>query len=156
YLARFWGQVIYQMSLPHLLGSSNRTQLALDRSDAILGRPGYIYARLLDARYQPLKAAGVPGRLEFLDAREDEQRAQKVELKAVAGQPGQCRAPLPHDMPGRFELKIEPGEGLEAGSLAYRVDLPPRHELEPAGMAEEALREAARISGGRFYREEDL
>ena len=36
------------------------------------------------------------------------------------------------------------------------MDLPPRHELEVAGLAEEALREAAGLSGGKFYREEDL
>jgi hypothetical protein len=156
YLARFWGQVIYQMSLPHLLGSSNRTQLALDRSDAVLGRPGYVYARLLDAKYQPLLAKSVVGRLEFLDGPNDDKRIQKLELKAVPGQAGQFRAPLPNDVPGRFELKIDKADGLEAGSLQYRVDRPPGHELEPLGMAENALREAARISGGRFYREEDL
>jgi hypothetical protein len=156
YLARFWGQVIYQMSLPHLLGSSNRTQLALDRSDAILGRPGYIYARLLDARFQPLRAPSVAGRLEFLDAADDDRRFQTIELKASAQQPGEYRAPLPNDVPGRFELKIAQSDELESGSLQYRVDLPPRHELEAAGMAEQELREAARISGGRFYREEDL
>jgi hypothetical protein len=156
YLARFWGQVIYQMSLPHLLGSSNRTQLALDRSDAVLGRPGYVYARLLDAKYQPVLAKSIPARLEFVDAGDDDKRVQKVELKAVPGQAGQYRAPLPHDVPGRFELKIDKMEGLEGGSLQYRVERPPGHELEPLGMAESALREAARISGGRFYREEDL
>ncbi len=36
------------------------------------------------------------------------------------------------------------------------MDLPPRHELAEAGLAEEALRESARICGGGFYREEDL
>ena len=58
-----------------------------------------------------------------------------------------------HDAPGRFELKLS---GPEATVLPYRVNLPPRHEQEALGMAEEALREAARTSGGKFYREEDL
>ena len=31
-----------------------------------------------------------------------------------------------------------------------------RHELEVTGLAEDELREAARLTGGRFYREEDL
>ena len=34
--------------------------------------------------------------------------------------------------------------------------MPPQHELEPDGLAEDTLREAARSSGGKFYREEDL
>src|SRR5262249_35153941 len=60
---------------------------------------------------------------------------------------------LPHDTPGRFEVQmITP----EAATFSYRVNLPPRHELEEAGMAEEALREAARLSGGGFYQEEGL
>jgi putative glutamine amidotransferase len=156
YVARFWGQVVYQMSLPHLLGGSNRTQLALDRSDALLGRPGYVYARLLDANYQPLKASSVPARLEFLDATDESKRFQTIELRALARQPGQLRAALANDVPGRFALHVDKGDHVEAGLLEYRVSLPPWHELEAVGMAEEALREAARLSGGRFYREEDL
>ena len=45
---------------------------------------------------------------------------------------------------------------LELGPLGYRVNLPPHHELEPAGLAEGPLRELAAATGGRFYREEDL
>ena len=44
----------------------------------------------------------------------------------------------------------------EAYTYGYRVNLPPHHELEPAGLAEGPLRELATASGGRFYREEDL
>ena len=41
-------------------------------------------------------------------------------------------------------------------TFMYQVEVPPRHELEEAGMAELAMREAAGLSGGAFYREEDL
>jgi hypothetical protein len=44
----------------------------------------------------------------------------------------------------------------ESVSLDYRVALPPRHELQVRGLAEEALREAATLSAGGFYREENL
>jgi hypothetical protein len=40
--------------------------------------------------------------------------------------------------------------------FAYRVNLPPGHELEEAGLAEDALRRMTSISGGQFYQEEDL
>jgi hypothetical protein len=40
--------------------------------------------------------------------------------------------------------------------MPFRVSLPPRHEQEEIGMAEDALRKAAENSGGKFYREEDL
>jgi hypothetical protein len=79
-----------------------------------------------------------------------------VVLKRVRGQPGEYRGSLPNGAPGRFELRVAGGEGVEAAALPYRVELPPRHELERAGLDEEALRRAAGLSGGRFYREEDL
>jgi hypothetical protein len=70
--------------------------------------------------------------------------------------PGEYRAALPNDTPGRFELRVDEAEGLEPASLSFRVEQPPGHETELAGMAEEALRLAAQTSGGQFYREEDL
>jgi hypothetical protein len=71
----------------------------------------------------------------------------------VPGRPGEFRVLLPNDVPGRFRVRVtEP----EPATFDYRVQLPPKHELEEAGLAEDELREAARLSGGRFYREEDL
>jgi hypothetical protein len=153
YFGRFWGQVIYQLGLPHLLGNGRRVQLALDRSEATLGRPGSVYARLFDSDYRPLREPRVPARLEYLDARPGQERSRSILLEALPGQPGEYRALLAHDQPGRFELKVDMPD---QASLAFRVGVPPGHELEPAGMAEEALRAAAKISGGYFYREEDL
>ena len=94
--------------------------------------------------------------LTYLDAKEGEPRLRPIVLKAVKGEPGEYRAFLPHDTPGRFELRVDKGGALEPALLSYRVELPAHHELELAGLAEEALRQAAQTSGGRFYREEDL
>jgi hypothetical protein len=153
FFPRFWGQVIYQLGLPHLLGSSKKAQVALEHSEAILGTPGYVYARLFDADFRPLKDERIPGTLEFLDAKPGHERSRSVMLEAVPGQPGEYRALLAHDAPGKYELKLN---SSEPATLPYRVSLPPRHEQESIGMAEDVLREAARISGGKFYREEDL
>ena len=90
------------------------------------------------------------------DGREGQKRVQSIELKRIKSMPGEYRAALPNDTAGRFELKVDEAEGLEAASLSYRVEQPPGHESEIAGMAEESLRGAAQTSGGRFYREEDL
>lgn len=54
------------------------------------------------------------------------------------------------------ERKTPDGLALPNALLQYYVDYPPRHELEITGLAEDELREAARLTGGRFYREEDL
>jgi hypothetical protein len=154
--ARFWGQVVAQLGLPHLLGNARRTQMDIERREAVLGRPGSVKARLLDSRYEPLLLPTVKATLVHLDAPRTGERTRPVLLQRIPGQPGEYRGGLPNDVPGRFELRIAEGEGVEASVLPYRVELPPRHELERAGLDEEPLRSAARISGGAFYREEDL
>jgi hypothetical protein len=154
--ARFWAQVVSRLGLPHLLEDSSRIKLELERSEALLGRPGSVKARLLDNAYKPLEVRSVPATLHYLDAKEGEQKTRPIELRAVTGLPGEYRGTLPNDAPGRFELRVDKGVSLEAASLSYQVELQPRHELEVAGMAEEPLRSLAKTSGGRFYREEDL
>jgi hypothetical protein len=154
--SRFWGQIVTQLGLPHLLGHSRRVQLELERGEAVLGRPGTLKARLLDKDYEPLTRPTVRATLIRHDSGEGQRREQPVELKRVRGMPGEYRATLANDTRGRFELRVDDAEGLEPASLSYRVEQPPGHETEIAGMAEEALRAAAQTSGGRFYREEDL
>jgi hypothetical protein len=154
--SRFWGQIVTQLGLPHLLGHSRRVQLELERGEAVLGRPGTLKARLLDKDYEPLTRPTVRATLLHQDSGEGQKREQPVELKRVRGMPGEYRAALANDTPGRFELRVDDAEGLESASLSYRVEQPPGHESEIAGMAEEVLRAAAQTSGGRFYREEDL
>jgi hypothetical protein len=153
FFARFWGQVVYQLGLPHLLGSAKKAQVALEQSEAILGRPGYVHARLFDSDFRPLKDERITAELEFLDAKPGMEKTRQLVMEAVPGQPGEYRALLAHDSPGRFELKLG---GQEPTTLPYRVSLPPRHEQEAVGLAEETLRDAAKTSGGKFYREEDL
>ena len=159
HFVRFWGQLIYQAGLPHMLGNnSSRVQLALERSEAVLNRPGSIYARLLDKDFRPLKEKQVAAMIHYLDAKAGQQRERPIQLERVEGREGEYRALLPHDLPGRFEIKVIDAKLADANPapFAYRVNLPPHHELEEANMAEETLREAARVSGGGFYQEEDL
>src|SRR6202011_1047430 len=79
---------------------------------------------------------------------------RKVMLYPVSkDRPGEYAALLVHDPKGRYELKVNNPEPF---TYSFRVEVPPGHELEDAGMAEKALREMARLSGGQFYREEDL
>ncbi len=153
YFARYWGQVVYQLGLPHLVGNPKRVQLTLERAENFLGRPGYVYARVFDAEYRPLTVEKIAGTLERVDAKPGEERSSAVALHAVPEQPGEYRALLPHNAVGRFVLRVD---SPEAAALEYRVSLPPQHELEVAGMAEDALRQLATQSGGRFYHEEDL
>src|SRR3712207_7086379 len=42
----------------------------------------------------------------YVDAKPGQERARKVTLNAIPGRPGEYRALLTHDRPGRFELKV--------------------------------------------------
>ncbi|MFQ3592517.1 MAG: hypothetical protein SNJ82_04915 [Gemmataceae bacterium] len=156
FTARFWGQVAMQLGLPHLLGNARRSQLELERGEPILGRPGAVKGRFLDSNYEPITRSTVRAQLVNLDAKDDTSRRREVVMQRILGQPGEYRAALAHDQPGRHELRILPGDGLEETTLPFRVELPPRHELLELGLAEQALRGMAAIAGGHFYREEDL
>jgi hypothetical protein len=156
YFVRFWGQLVYQLGLPSLLGeSAKRASMALDRSQAVVGKSNTIYVRLLDKEYNPRKDLKVDAELEHLDAKPGEERKTPVVLNAIdiKGRPGEYALLVTNNRPGRWALHVK-NEG--DNTFGFRVDLPPRHELEEAGLAEKALREAAELSGGRFYREEDL
>ncbi len=151
---RFWGQMIYQVGLPSLMGeSAKRVQASLERSQAVLDQPGSIFVRLLDKNFKPRRDAQVEATLDYVDAKPGQEKIRKITLQAIPGRAGDYRHLLAHDRPGRFELKVA---NPEMNTFAYRVELPPRHELEDSGLAEKALRELAESSGGRFYREEDL
>lgn len=153
HFTRFWGQVVYQLGLPHLLGSSRRVQLALDQSEAQVGRPSTIYARVFDKDFRPLRVEHLPAQVEYRALETGKTSVQRLMLEAVPGHAGEYRAMLVNDRPGNFEIKVEMPE---TASLPYRVRYPSGHEMEALGMAEAALRQAAEISGGKFYREEDL
>ncbi|HEY8503894.1 MAG TPA: hypothetical protein VIL46_04890, partial [Gemmataceae bacterium] len=117
YFNRFWAQVVYRAGYRERRGSE-RTRLSLSEAEHVLGRTGRVYARLFTPDYRPLEAPRVSARLEKRDAKPGEARFQTVTLEAVAGQPGDYVAVLPHDRVGEFTLTVE---GSEAGSLDYRV-----------------------------------
>jgi hypothetical protein len=151
---RFWSQSVYVAGVPRTLGTK-LTQLSLDTADPVLGKTGQVFARLFAPDLRPLTADQIEARLEKLDAElGDADRVKPVTLKAVPGQPGEYVAALNFNRLGRFSFKVD--TGTDPASLEYRVTLPPDHELAPGGMAEEELRKLAELSGGGFYREEDL
>jgi hypothetical protein len=153
YFARYWGQVVYAIGLPYTLGSK-AGQLALAGGEALLGKPGQVYARLFTPEFRPLARERVTAQVERLDAGPNEEKFRTVVFEAVPNQPGEYVATIPNDRVGRYALKVESGE--ETAVLDYRVTLPPEHELAPGPFNEDGLRKLAESTGGKFYREEDL
>jgi hypothetical protein len=152
---RFWGQVVLYLALPHKLGgTAGFTELSVDRSAMVLGKPGVLYARLLNkVTGDPLTLPKVEAKAEYLDS----QPAQvfDIVLEAVPGREaeGEYQAVLPNSLPGRWQVKLtEP----EPATMTFNVKVPPKHELDDAPMAAELLASMASASSGRFYREESL
>jgi len=134
--------------------SARRVQVALERSQATLDSRASVYVRLLNKDHTPRTDKEVEATLDRFDDKGVKKETRKVMLYPVSkDRPGEYAALLVHDHEGRFELKVN---NPEPYTYSYRVAVPPGHELEDAGMAEMALREMARVSGGKFYREEDL
>ena len=153
HFVRFWGQVVYQFGLPHLVHGAPKAQLALEHPKPLLGHPCAVFARLFDENYRPLSDSRVAVRLECVEGAAGQRAPREIRLEAIAGQPGLYRGTVANDVAGQFELQLD---SPVATSLSYEVVRPPQRELEAEGMAEGALRELAQASGGKFYREEDL
>ena len=154
YFARFWGQIVYQVGLPHLLGSKSQLMLG---ADAVQGKETKVYARLFTADYKPLEREKVAASLERLDAKPGEDRSETIffEPDPEVPEKGMYVATLPQKRQGNYNLRLTDNVG-DGTSLEFRVTLPPEHELAPGNMNEKALRRLAAQTGGKFYREENL
>jgi hypothetical protein len=154
--ARFWGQLLLHMALPHkLAGGASQVELSVNRAGLVVGKPAILHARLLDSNFMPYRAAQVEGVLEFLDAKPGQERSFKLVFDPVAGREkeGEYQAILPNQQPGRWQVQLsDPSWTM----FPFSVALPPMHEQEEAALAAEALRTAASVSGGRYYQEESL
>ena len=150
YFGRLWGQLVYAAGAPRALGTK-LAQLALDPAEPQLGQVGRVYARLFTPDLVPLAADAVEAKLTRLDGPPE---PTAVVFRPTPGQPGEYVATLPFNRVGRYALSLDAGP--EPVGLDYRVSLPPDHELTPGGPAEDELRKLAEVSGGRFYREEDV
>ncbi|MBI3410458.1 MAG: hypothetical protein HY040_19135 [Planctomycetes bacterium] len=154
HFVRFWGQIIYQLGLPSLLGdTASRAQFGLQNGEATLNKQGSIYVRLVDSDFRPRKDSEIEATLEHLDAKSAQERTRKIKLLPLPGREGEYSALLAHDQPGRWEMRVN---NPEPAAFQFLVGLPAHHELEETGMAEKSLRAMAELSGGKFYREEDL
>src|SRR2546421_273779 len=83
------------MGMPHLVGNPKRVQLTLEKTEAVVGQPTRVFARVLDSEYRPLTSPTVTAKLERLDAKPGEPATRTIPLAAGPGQPGE-------DRPDRF------------------------------------------------------
>ncbi len=122
YFARFWGQVVYQLGLPRLLG--NKTQLTAE-TDFLKGKPTRVYARLFTKDDRPLDVEKAEGTIEKVGAKGVE--AEKVVFQPVEGQPGLYVTTITKDQPGDYMLKLpQPQNSGETIGLPVRISVSAR------------------------------
>jgi hypothetical protein len=149
YYTALWGQIAQRVSLPRLLGGSKRTQLSTDRQNYVTGDRVTLYARLYSAGFDPVQEPSVKGLYGLRDASGG--RAE-VTLRPVPEQPGLYRGEFVAGAPGAYQFFVE--QDLNT-PLDFNVT-EPKFELGETAMNEPLLRDLARVTGGAFFREEDL
>ena len=139
------------MALTHLLGGSKRTQLTSDKTRYNTGDRVTVYARLYTESYEPVKEPSMRGSFVVRDQKVASEKADVV-LRAVPDQPGMYRGDFVAVAPGTYAFSVS---GDEKTVLEFTATQP-RFELGETAMNEVLLKEMARVSGGAFFREEDL
>ncbi len=149
YYTTLWGQIAQRVSLQHLLGISKRTQLNTDRQNYITGDRVTIYARLYAEGYEPVQDPSVKG---IFGLQNGTGVKSEVTLRPIPEQPGLYRAEFVAPSAGAYQFFVERDLNVP---LDFNVT-EPKFELGETAMNESMLREMAALTGGAFFREEDL
>ena len=150
YHTAFWGQISQRMAVQRLLGASKRTQLTSERQNYVTGDRVNIYARLYSVGFDPVTDPFVRGFYGLRSGTVGEQ--SELQLRPVPDQPGVYRGEFIAPAPGLYHLHVDQDPEM---LLDFSVT-EPRFELGETAMNEPLLREMAAVSGGAFFREEDL
>lgn len=153
YYSKIWNQIIQNFSLDRQLGASARTQIKVDRPEYLVGDKVVISGKLFTQSFAPLKEATVPGTLVFIgDGGEAEEESTELRLIQAPNQPGRYEAGFTAQKAGeyRFSTLIDP-----KAVLKFHV-VPPKLEQAATAMDASLLQAMAELSGGKFFREENL
>lgn len=149
YYYTFWGQVVQRLALSHLLGGSRRSQVSLDRANYVSGQRVKVFARLYRAGFEPIVDPAVKA---VYQPRGGEGFPTEVTLRPVPDQPGLYRGDFVAPGAGGYQFHVEPDPDRKVDFTVSAAGL----ELGDTAMNEPLLRELAALSGGEFFREENL
>jgi hypothetical protein len=148
-----WGQIVQGAALAHLLGASKKTQLSVDKEEHNVGDPVTVYARLYNDTFQPIADPEVQAEYTVVTGVAGaEGEKEPVTLRAVPEQPGMYRGDFVALKAGRYRVATvnDPQTVVEFEARQ------PQFELGETAMNEPLLKQIAAVSGGMYFREEDL
>jgi len=141
-----WGQIMQSLSLQLLEGGSKLTQLKTSQQDYLVGERVTIAGNLYAEGFQPLVVPSVQGTVRATGGN----LAQSVTLTSDGH--GSFRGDFVPKQPGEYEFVTE----RDPETLLKFTVTEPNLELKQTAMNERLLTSMAKISEGRFLREEDL
>ena len=145
-----WGQIAQRTSIQRLLGVSKKTQLSTDRQNYLTGDRVTIYARLYSGvGFEPVQEPSVKG---FHGLKNGTGPRPEVILRQIPEQPAMYRGEFIAPTAGAYSFWIESDPQT---LLDFNVT-EPRFEFGETAMNEALLKDLANVTGGQFFREEDL
>jgi hypothetical protein len=148
---RIWDQIIQSFSLDRALGASARTQLKVEKPEYLPNDKVLISGAIYSDKMTALTDASVPG---VMTINTPDGKEQKVDVHLLSSP----------ETPGEYSLEYTPKE-VGAYHFSTLIDpkavlnfevTSPKIELADTAMNAELLQNMAKISGGKFLREEDL
>lgn len=152
YYDRFWIQTVRYLSEGKLLGGSKRATLLVENDRPTLGESVNVSARLLDARFEPLKLDQAP-----MSVTVDDQR-REITLTPRRDRPGWFEGRFVPDRAGAYRLRLTLPEGgvtpveAEADVMVSRSNL---ETLSPRMRKSELTTMADDSFGGKFWELDD-
>lgn len=145
-----WGQMIQRTALNHLLGSK-RTRIEKEKDQYSVGEQITIYAHVYDTSYSPVTDETLRAFYAGVDGNSGE---HEVTMRRVPDQSGMYKAQFTATTPGNYQFYVDkPGDPSRKENFTV---VESTAEFGDTAMNEPLLRQMAQISGGEFFREEDL
>jgi hypothetical protein len=145
YFSRYWIQMIRYLSRSKLAESGQSAILSTDRRKYAPGEPVRLRVRFADERLAPTEDDGVTVVLE-----QTGRQTQKIVLRRTSGR-GVFEATVTRPTPGSYHAWMAVPH-VEGNSPATDFTVaPPAGEFAQIRMDAAALREAAALTGGKYY-----
>lgn len=146
YFARYWGQVVRRLGRGRLAAGRQGVQLSTDRSNYQPGEPVQIYARFRNPANAPASSDEV-----VLQLQGQSGPLRQIALQRRFGRRGLFSATVEGLQPDRYEVRMIRPDRADADNGASFDIRQPSRELAEVAVNATGLREAAEITGGKFY-----
>ena len=154
YYSTLWGQIMQSLALQLLGGGSSHTQLRTDRPQYAVGDKVTVAGKAYLENFKPLLTPTLEGNLTVTITDADGKAStQKQALNLAATPDGQgFRGEFVPKAPGEYSFSTQRDPDAV---LRFEV-VEPRLEKVQTALNERTLKAMAELSGGHFFREEDL